>query len=137
MSEAFTIDWRAMSEASGGFPPAAFDFVREGLKHTVESVHGHFTPGVPMDDAGLVDKGDESQHVSGADLCLGLKDLAERRYGMLAKTVLHRWNVRETADFGRIVFAMIDAGLLRKTDEDSFDDFVGVYDFDEAFESDL
>ncbi|MEM6930765.1 MAG: Minf_1886 family protein, partial [Myxococcota bacterium] len=72
-------------------------------------------------------------HVSGADLCLGLRELAIDRYGRLAKTVLHRWRVRETADFGRIVFAMIDAGLLSKTDEDSFDDFVNVYDFEEAF----
>lgn len=126
MSQMPTINWKALSEASGGFPPAAFDFVREGLQHTVEHVHGEM-------DINEFDPEDESRHVGGADLCLGLRDLAIRRYGMLAKTVLGRWNVRETADFGRIVFAMIEAGLLRKTEQDAFDDFVGVFDFDEAF----
>ncbi|MEO0511971.1 MAG: Minf_1886 family protein [Planctomycetota bacterium] len=136
MSEAFTVDWKAMSEASGGFPPASFDFVREGLQHTVGRIHGA-TGSALVDDGGgddFDDAGDESRHVSGADLCLGLRELALRRYGLLARTVLHRWNIRETADFGRIVFAMIEAGLLRKTEEDSFDDFVGVFDFDEAFD---
>ena len=28
---------------------------------------------------------------------------------------------------------MVDAGLLRKSDDDSMRDFVGIYSFDEAF----
>jgi uncharacterized repeat protein (TIGR04138 family) len=36
-------------------------------------------------------------------------------------------------DFGRIVFAMIDAGMMRKTDEDDLADFDNVFEFDEAF----
>ena len=66
-------------------------------------------------------------------LCLGLKDHAVRQYGLLARTVLERWGIRATGDFGKIVFAMIDAGLMKKTDDDSLEDFCGVYDFDEAF----
>ena len=58
---------------------------------------------------------------------------AGRRYGPLARTVLDRWNVRCTADFGKVVFALIDVGVLRKTEDDSFEDFVDVYAFDEAF----
>jgi uncharacterized repeat protein (TIGR04138 family) len=30
---------------------------------------------------------------------------------------------------------MIDAGLMRRTEDDSLEDFQQVYDFDEAFES--
>jgi uncharacterized repeat protein (TIGR04138 family) len=52
---------------------------------------------------------------------------------MLAKTVLAQWGVRRTEDFGKIVFAMIDAGLMRGSDTDTPEDFRGVYDFDEAF----
>ena len=52
---------------------------------------------------------------------------------MLAKTVLHSWGVRRTEDFGRIVFALVETGILRKSEEDSLGDFMGVFDFDEAF----
>ena len=36
-------------------------------------------------------------------------------------------------DFGKVVFALIDIGILRKTEDDCIEDFVGVYEFDEAF----
>ena len=49
--------------------------------------------------------------------------------------MLENWGIRRTEDFGRIVFGMVDAGLLRKTDEDSLDDFTDVFDFDEAFDA--
>ncbi len=126
MSEIPTINWQALATEAGGFSPQVFDFIREGLDHTSRMIHG---PGT----SAAVDAGDDSRHVSGADLCLGLKDLAIERYGPLARTVLEHWNVHTTEDFGRLVFALIDAGILRKTDEDSYEDFVGVYDFDEAF----
>jgi uncharacterized repeat protein (TIGR04138 family) len=47
--------------------------------------------------------------------------------------VLERWGIHKTDDFGRIVFAMIDANLMRKSDEDAFEDFQRVFEFDEAF----
>ncbi|MEO1535118.1 MAG: Minf_1886 family protein [Planctomycetota bacterium] len=126
MSEIPTINWHELASNAGGFSPQVFEFIREGLEHTSRTIHG---PG----GSSTGDAEDESRHVSGADLCLGLKDLAIERYGPLARTVLEHWNVHTTEDFGRLVFALIDAGILRKTDEDSYDDFVGVYDFEEAF----
>ena len=36
-------------------------------------------------------------------------------------------------DFGHIVFAMVEAGMMFKTEEDSIKDFQGVYDFSDAF----
>ena len=39
-------------------------------------------------------------------------------------------------DFGKIVFALVDNGHMRKTDEDQLDDFRDVYEFKSAFESD-
>lgn len=85
-------------------------------------------------DAGMSgDTEDESRHVSGQQLCVGLRDFAIVQFGALARTVLERWGVRKTEDFGKIVFAMIDAGLMRKTDEDTLEDFRDVYEFEEAF----
>lgn len=107
------------------YPPQAYEFVQAGLNHTVTLVHGEqaHEPAVPED----------SRHVSGQQLCLGLRDYAIDRYGPLARTVLSRWGIRKTEDFGRIVFDMIDAGIMRRTEDDSIEDFMNVYDFEEAF----
>lgn len=113
-------DTREILTKAGPYPLAAYEFVRQGLAHTVSVVHGE-----PRDD--------QNQHVSGQQLCLGLRDFALRQYGMLARTVLGRWGIHKTDDFGKMVFALIEAGLLRKTEDDCIDDFRGVYDFDEAF----
>ena len=74
-------------------------------------------------------------HIRGAELVEGLRDLAVEKYGPMAKTVLHHWGIRQTRDFGNIVFNMIDKKILSKTEEDSIDDFNEVYDFEKAFEN--
>lgn len=125
MSDQALIDWKQVREKAGPFPPEAFQFVRDGLAHTVRIMYG---------DAGMAGEIEgESRHVTGQQLCLGLRDYAITQYGSLARVVLERWGVRRTDDFGRIVFAMIEAGLMRKTEEDRLDDFRAVYEFDEAF----
>ncbi len=121
-------DIPSIMQRAGGFSPHAFQFIRDGLSHTVSMVYGEDMASAVLDEE------DESRHVSGRDLCLGLRDYAIRRYGLLAKTVLNHWGVTQTEDFGKIVFALVEAGLLRKTDEDSMDDFRGVFDFDEEFQ---
>jgi len=78
----------------------------------------------------------EVRHISGGELCEGLRKLAIARFGPMAKEVLNYWGVRSTGDFGAIVFHLVDARLLLKTDDDRIEDFLGVYDFDEAFERD-
>lgn len=114
---------------AGGYSPQAFRFIRDGLSHTVRLVHGEeAAEATPSPD-------DESRHVSGQQLCIGLRDYAVLRYGLLAKLVLNRWGITRTEDFGKIVFALIDAGLMRKTEDDSLEDFVEVFDFDEEFGS--
>ncbi len=125
MSPEIEMYWDRLRVFAGPFPPAAFDFVQSGLRHTCERIHG--------DDA----EGGESRHVTGQELCLGLREHAIAQYGGLAKTVLNTWNVRRTHDFGRIVFAMVEAGLLRKTAEDRVEDFEDVFDFADVFDDAL
>ena len=110
-------------EEVGLYPIEAYIFVQKGLSHTVEKIHGSEP------------KPQESQHVTGRDLCEGLREYALKEWGLLARTVLARWNVRRTLDFGKIVFALVDNGHMKKTDEDQLDDFRDVYEFKSAFES--
>lgn len=78
------------------------------------------------------DADDESAHISGPELLEGVRELALKKFGMLAKTVFHHWGVKSTDDFGRIVFELIERGEMRKTDRDQLTDFFDVYDFDKA-----
>lgn len=117
--------WDSIFAIEQRYPPAAYVFVQEGLRQTSDRVYA-------IDDDL---EGDGSRHVTGQELCVGLRDYAVTEFGALAKTVLTEWGIRRTRDFGNIVFAMIEAGLLRKTDDDSLDDFVDVFEFDEAFPS--
>jgi len=77
---------------------------------------------------------DEVRHLSGREVLEAAKELAIERFGMAAKMVFSEWGVRETADIGRIVFKMVDAGILKKTSSDSMKDFTDVFDWEEEFD---
>lgn len=93
----------------------AYIFVSEALRHTTQKL-------------------DRTGHVSGRELCEGLCECALQHFGMLARTVLESWGVRRSEDIGELVFNMVEVGLLRKTEEDSREDFAGVLDFREALD---
>jgi uncharacterized repeat protein (TIGR04138 family) len=96
----------------------AYAFLQEGLEFTVRRAHG--------------EKRENHTHVTGQQLCEGLKDLALQKYGLMAGIVLQRWNITSTIDFGNMVYALISAGLLAKTDQDSLEDFRNVFDLRRA-----
>ncbi len=81
----------------------------------------------------VVGRLEKRRHVSGRELLEGIREFALARYGLMTKTVFAQWGVTRTEDFGEIVFRLVAAGLLSKTDDDSIDDFGGAYDFDDAF----
>ncbi|MDQ3438718.1 MAG: hypothetical protein M3478_00025 [Planctomycetota bacterium] len=110
----------------GLYPVEAFEFVQQGLSYTVQKLHG---------DVKDAKEEKVSRHVTGRDLCDGLREFALMNWGLLARTVLGRWNVRKTVDFGRIVFALVDNGYMQKTQDDTLDDFRDVFDFKVAFEN--
>lgn len=106
----------------GRYPLGAYDFLHRGLERATLHVHGDADPA-------------QSRHVSGQQLCETLRVLALERWGALAKTVLERWNIRRTRDFGEMVYFLIKLGLMGKQDSDQIEDFDDVYDFDEAFDA--
>jgi len=75
----------------------------------------------------------EQRHVSGKELLEGLRLFAVQEFGPMALTVLKTWGITRTQHFGDIVFNMVDAGILGKTDKDTPADFADVYDFHDAF----
>jgi uncharacterized repeat protein (TIGR04138 family) len=157
-------DIKAVIEMVGKFPPDAFQFVQEGLSFAVQDAHGEMNEPQRMihefmykndldldqledlmaneelpdglreliEDAGGIDE--LNRHVSGQNLCWGLRDYALQRWGALAGSVLFHWNIRQTRDFGEIVFALVENDFLQKQPNDSIEDFENVYQFREAFE---
>lgn len=73
------------------------------------------------------------RHVSGAELAIACRDLALTQYGLLARQVLEHWGITRTEDLGRVVFTLVEVGLLVTQPGDREEDFAGVYDFQEAF----
>src|SRR5207237_1147963 len=101
----------------------AYEFLFEALKYT-QQILGR----VPPRDA----PPDEDYHVTGPELLEGIRALALREFGLMARTVFRMWGVDVTADFGELVFNLVEAGLMSKTDDDQRLDFAGVFDLDAA-----
>jgi uncharacterized repeat protein (TIGR04138 family) len=93
----------------------AYSFVMAALHHTVSKLS-------------------KPRHVSGRELLEGIREYALEQFGPMARTVLRYWGITQTGDFGNIVFALVEAGVLRKQPEDQLEDFKNVYDFKEAFD---
>jgi uncharacterized repeat protein (TIGR04138 family) len=104
----------------------AYEFIFQALHHTQQAL-GKVPP--PSAEGADIDA---RHHVSGPELCQGACDLALCEFGLMARTVLRMWGIRKTDDFGELVFNLIEAELMSKTDEDSRADFRSVCDLDRA-----
>jgi len=100
----------------------AYDFVRLGLDYTVKELR-------KRDPKRAV----KSIHVSGPELLQGMRAYALDQFGPLAKTVLSDWGITRCRDFGAIVYNLIEYNVFSKTPDDRLEDFVDLYNFDEAF----
>jgi uncharacterized repeat protein (TIGR04138 family) len=104
----------------GRYSPEAYQFLFEALEHAVRL-------------AGKEDAQGTERHVTGQELLAGLSEHARESFGPLAAHVWRSWGVRSTLDWGRIVFVLIEAEMLRRRDSDTLADFEPGFEFDEAF----
>jgi uncharacterized repeat protein (TIGR04138 family) len=108
------------------FAYEAYEFIFAALEHT-QKMLGRVPPDGARDEP-------IRQHVQGVELVRGACDLAKREYGRMARIVFSMWGIHSTDDIGAVVFNLIDASLLTKTESDSRDDFRNLFDLDEALE---
>lgn len=111
---------RKLALKDGRYSAEAFTFLYESLDHAVRL-------------AGREGAEGPDRHVSGQELLTGMRHYAGEIFGPLAGDVWRRWGVQETIDWGRIVFLLVDSGMLNRQDEDSIEDFRAGFDFDQAF----
>ncbi len=105
-------------QADRRYPQDAYLFVSTAIHHTQR-------------------KYGKKGHVTGQELCMGIKDFAIEKFGMMAKVVLNDWGILKTDDIGEIVFNLVENELMKTTEQDKREDFKGVYDLDEAFVRDF
>ena len=75
----------------------------------------------------------DGRHISGQELLERFRDFVLDEFGPMSFTVLADWGVNCCADVGEIVFNLVESGRIGKTESDSRADFIGGYDFREAF----
>jgi len=112
-----------LAECDGRYKSDAYFFVFNALEYTVQKLG--------RDKDAL---SEEKRHISGRDLLFGISEYSADQFGPLTCSVFAYWGVEQTRDFGEIVFNLVGANLLRKTDEDRIEDFVDVYEFAEEFD---
>jgi len=76
----------------------------------------------------------ERGHISGEELAWSCRDLALEQFGLTARTVFSHWGIRSTDDIGKMVFVLIEVGLLMPHEEDRIEDFHAVFDLADTFE---
>jgi len=109
-----------VARADGRFSVEAFRFLFESLDDAVKLAGKQNAEGL-------------ERHVTGQEVLLGMRAHAQRAFGPLAAEVWRSWGLRTSLDWGRIVFLLVDAGLLARREEDSIDDFRTGFDFEHAF----
>jgi uncharacterized repeat protein (TIGR04138 family) len=108
-----------IAREDGRYHPQAMKFVYEGLGYTAKKLAS------------------EPGHISGRDLCDGLRRLAIEKWGRFAIMVLNCWGVKSTRDFGEIVYLMVKHKWMSAQPTDSIDDFNDVYNFKTVFKDEF
>ena len=102
------------------YDPSAYVFMRQALDFTLTGIRER-------------EKTTKHRHVTGQELCEGIRDYTLEKYGPMASTLLSTWGIRQTEDFGQIVFNLVEYGIFGKTETDRIEDFDAVYDFGKTF----
>ncbi|MBM3993830.1 MAG: hypothetical protein FJ303_06715 [Planctomycetes bacterium] len=104
-----------------------YEFVFHGLEHAQKLLG--------RDESSHTE--DTSFHVTPRQLVEGICHLARIEFGLMAPVVFRMWGVRNTSDFGEVVFNLIDAELMSRTPDDNRADFDDLFDLDDALVHDF
>jgi uncharacterized repeat protein (TIGR04138 family) len=104
-----------MVNKAKNYHPAAYRFIRKSLDFALSRLNRH-------------------RHISGQELLDAIAEYARLRFGPLTRQVFEEWGIVETLDFGRIVFELVEAGVMTRQPEDSIEDFRDYFNFEEEFD---
>lgn len=118
------------------YPIESYLFVRDSLRFASDILEmGTEGPADICLDMDQQTNNRIERHMTGQELCEAIRQFALGQFGFMTKVVFSEWGIRSTSDLGNIVYNMIDAGLMRKSDSDRRSDFDDVYDFQVEFDT--
>lgn len=113
------------------FKAESYRFINDALGYAQNVLKlGRSQLSEPVSD---VEPADE-RHVTGQDLSRAVKEFALMQYGYMARPVLHELGINKTDDIGQIVYNLIEIGYMKKTAEDSIEDFCDVFNLGEELD---
>jgi uncharacterized repeat protein (TIGR04138 family) len=111
---------RRLALADGRYAPEAFEFLMQSLEYAVRLAGKEAAEGV-------------ERHVTGQEVLTGMRAHAKEAFGPLAAYVWRSWGIRESMDWGRIVFLLVENNILKRQDGDKLEDFDQPFDFEREF----
>lgn len=115
MNEEFYTIVGAICARDQRYHPASYEFVMEALSFSQK-------------------KFKKSKHVTGHELLQGIKALLLKKFGPMTMNVLDYWGIKQTDDFGNIVYRLVEYKILSKDEQDHYESFKNAYDFTEVFD---
>lgn len=107
MRSAFEEAVKELSRRYTQYSPEAYEFMRAGLEHA----SAHYC------------KEEKATHLTAEQLYAGACSHALKEYGPLAYKVLFFWGIRDSKDFGSVVYNLIEAGVFGKQKGDNQEEF--------------
>jgi len=107
-----------LTDADARYHRDAYFFLRDALDHAMK---------LQKRQTG------ESRHVTGQQVCEGVRQLAGKSFGPMVLTVLEYWGIQRTGDIGEMVWELIGLGVFGRTEGDRKEDFKDVYSFEDVF----
>lgn len=104
----------------GRYSPEAFRFLFEALEHTLVISGKEQSKGT-------------DRHISGQQLLEGIRDYGRHLFGPLGLEAWQSWGITSSLDWGRVVFLLVEAGMLNRQDSDSLEDFDEEFDYADYF----
>lgn len=111
---------RSVALRDGRYRPEALHFLFDSLETAVRL-------------AGKDAESGSDRHVTGGELVAGLAEHARVQFGPLVPEVWRAWGIQSPMDWGRIVFLLVEEGLLRRQESDTLADFEIELDYQAAF----
>jgi len=118
-------DWYLQAAQVAGIPLDGVLFVNDSISFMSRSRR----TGPDLGDA-------NGRHLTAADVCTAVREYADLYFNnpQEARTALEQWQVRTSEDVGAIIFALVDAKLLKTSPQDTREAFNDVFTFDDLIE---
>ena len=104
MNTDFSTKIRELQKRDPRYAEDAYVFVSDAVTFTVNRLSEH-------------------RHVTARELLMGIRDYAEKEFGVLAREVLENWGIFTASDIGELVYLLISVNILSASPGDRRSDF--------------